>query len=64
MVINCASNRGATEDGLDELVLTKGLGEVVLSLESVMRIKIVNHINLRPSGLQDISRGRQPWRVP
>lgn len=35
MVVQRAAESGAAEDGLDELVLAKGLGQVVLSRKLV-----------------------------
>lgn len=64
VVVEVATEGGAAEDGLDELVLAEGFGEVVLfgcgsvfgCGEGLVRCYV------RPFGLRDISRGRRPLR--
>lgn len=60
VLVEGASQGGAAQNGLDELVLAQRLGEVVLSWSSAMDLLIAMKSYLHPSGQPDTSRDRQP----
>ena len=43
MIVECAAHSGAPEDRLDELVLTQGLGEVVVHLGGETLFAVADH---------------------